>query len=93
MKSFSDNHFCLSIFPSHFFSGESATVELIIQRTENISRSQAMQGCGIQSLPIRIGMEKMMNGFCIVELLLQVVSLLEMYLSGRESASTYTTVV
>jgi hypothetical protein len=35
----------------------------------------------------------MMIGLFIVEKILEVVSLSEMYLSGRESASTYITVV
>jgi hypothetical protein len=52
-----------------------------------------MQGCGTQFLPIKIEMEGMMKGFSIVEESLQVVSLLEMYLSGREFIGTYTTVV
>jgi hypothetical protein len=62
-------------------------------RVTLISHSQVMQGYGIQSLSIKIRMEYPMNGFFIVEVFLQVVLLSEMYLNGRESTDTYTTVV
>jgi hypothetical protein len=71
----------------------SRTWILTIQGIKDILLSQAMQGCGTQFLPIKIGMEKMMNGFFIVEMFLRVVLRSEMYLSGRDSTDIYTIVV